>query len=186
MPPKGLAAALSVIYLRELPEGCCPELRRERRTQVLARSCPKSTDSAPPKGQPDRGAFPPRRPPSTLRRARNHGRRALARGWVIGGISERTREAVTAAAEEAGVPVGAWVEQALREALEGGPGTAAPAGVELGELEAMVRRVVAEELGPVREALAHPAAAAPAVSAPGGGGSAVGFMRERRRQRRTR
>ena len=110
----------------------------------------------------------------------------MARGWAIGGISERTREAVTAAADEAGVPVGAWVERALRVALEGGPGPAAPEGVELGELEAMVRRVVAEELGPVREALARPGVVAQGQGTPNAGASPIGLMRERRRQRRVR
>ena len=42
----------------------------------------------------------------------------LARGWAIGGVSDRTREAATAAADAAGVPVGAWIEQALGEVLE--------------------------------------------------------------------
>jgi hypothetical protein len=37
---------------------------------------------------------------------------------VISGISDPTREAVTAAADEAGMPVGAWIERALRQALE--------------------------------------------------------------------
>jgi predicted HicB family RNase H-like nuclease len=42
----------------------------------------------------------------------------LARGWAISGISDQTREAAMAAADAAGMPVGAWVEQALRQALE--------------------------------------------------------------------
>ena len=44
----------------------------------------------------------------------------VARGWTIGGVSERTRAAVTAGAREAGMPVGAWVEQALGKALAKG------------------------------------------------------------------
>ena len=59
------------------------------------------------------------------------------------------------AADAAGVPVGAWVEQALRQALEAKAEPARPERVELDELEAMVRRVVAEELRPVEEALAQ-------------------------------
>lgn len=59
---------------------------------------------------------------------------------------------------------------------------AAAAGVELDELEAMVRRVVAEELRPVQEALARLGTAAPGP--PHDGGSPVGFLRERMRQRR--
>jgi hypothetical protein len=38
----------------------------------------------------------------------------LARGWAISGVGDRTREAVTAAADEAGMPVGAWVERKRR------------------------------------------------------------------------
>ena len=79
----------------------------------------------------------------------------MARGWAISGISDRTCEAAMTAADAAGVPVGAWVEQALRQALEAKAEPARPEGVELDELEAMVRRVVAEELRPVKEALAQ-------------------------------
>jgi hypothetical protein len=72
----------------------------------------------------------------------------------------------------------------LRQALEAKAEPTQPEGVEIDELEAMVRRVVAEELRPVREALAHVegtvAPSAPAV------GSPVSLMRERRRQRRVR
>jgi hypothetical protein len=108
----------------------------------------------------------------------------LARGWAISGIGERTREAALAAAEEAGMPVGAWVEGALRRALEAGAGPSAPEGVGLGEVEALVRRVVAEELRPVREALDRLEARA-TVPNPAGGGP-VTLMRERMRQRRAR
>jgi hypothetical protein len=66
-----------------------------------------------------------------------------------------------AAADKAGMPVSAWVEQALRQALEAKAEPAPPEGVEIDELEAMVRRVVAEELQPVKEALARPTATAP-------------------------
>ena len=96
----------------------------------------------------------------------------MAKGWAIGGIGDQTREAATAAADEAGVPVGAWVEQALRQALE----PAGPEGVEIDELEALVRRVAAEELRPIKEALAHP------PSSPADG-SPVSLMRDRRRCR---
>ena len=44
----------------------------------------------------------------------------MARGWAISGIGDGTREAALAAAEEAGMPVGAWVEQALGKALAKG------------------------------------------------------------------
>jgi hypothetical protein len=79
----------------------------------------------------------------------------LARGWAISGIGDQTREAAMAAADAAGMPVGVWVERALRQALEAKAEPAAPEGVEIDELEAMVRRVVAEELGSMREALAR-------------------------------
>jgi hypothetical protein len=107
----------------------------------------------------------------------------LARGWAISGISDRTREAAVTAADAAGVPVGAWVEQALRQALEAKAEPARPEGVELDELEAMVRRVVAEELRPVKEALAQ--ATTTALPSAPAAGSPVNLMRERRRQRRT-
>ena len=42
----------------------------------------------------------------------------MARGWAISGIGDQTREAAMAAADAAGMPVSAWVEQALRQALE--------------------------------------------------------------------
>jgi hypothetical protein len=106
----------------------------------------------------------------------------LARGWAISGIGEQTREAAMAAADAAGMPVGAWVEQALRQALEAKAEPAPPEGVEIDELEAMVRRVVAEELQSVKEALARSGTTtAPPSSA---NGSPVSLMRERRRQRR--
>ena len=105
----------------------------------------------------------------------------MARSWTVNGVSDQTREAASAAAKEAGVPVGAWIERAVREALRDEPEPAAAAGVELDELEAMVRRVVAEELRPVQEALARLGTAAPG---PPDGGSPVGFVRERLRQRR--
>ena len=108
----------------------------------------------------------------------------MARGWAISGISDETREAATAAADAAGMPVGAWVEQALRQALEAKAEPTRPEGVEIDELEAMVRRVVVEELAPVREALAHPGTAA-APSSPANG-SPVGLMRDRRQYRRAR
>ena len=104
----------------------------------------------------------------------------MARGWAISGISDQTREAAMAAADVAGMPIGAWVEQALRQALEA---QAAPEGVEIDELEAMVRRVVAEELQPVKEALARPEAAAPN---PPAGGEPSTLMRLRMRRHRIR
>jgi len=42
----------------------------------------------------------------------------LAGGWAISDIGDQVREAAMAAADEAGMPVGAWVEQALRQAVE--------------------------------------------------------------------
>jgi hypothetical protein len=43
----------------------------------------------------------------------------VARGWTISGIGAPAREAVAAAAaaQEAGMPVGAWVEGALDKVL---------------------------------------------------------------------
>jgi hypothetical protein len=68
------------------------------------------------------------------------------------------------------------------EAPEDGPEPALPAGVELGELEAIVRRIVAEELRPLREAIARLEVMAP--SSPPVGGSPTSLMRERMRQHR--
>src|SRR4051794_41637961 len=105
------------------------------------------------------------------------------KGWTITGVDEQARAEAVAAAERAGMPLHAWVEQAVREALQPEPDPAPPEGVEIDELEALVRRVVAEELGPVREALgrleALPAAPGPAGSEP------VTFRRERMRRRRS-
>ena len=67
-------------------------------------------------------------------------------------------------------------------ALDGEAEPAVPEGVEIGELEAMVRRVVAEELRPVREMLERLDARAPMPNLAGVG--PVSLMRDRRRQRR--
>ena len=108
----------------------------------------------------------------------------MARGWAISGIGDRTREAAVTAADAAGMPVGAWVEQALRQTLEAKAEPPPPEGVEIDELEAMVRRVVAEELQPVKEALGRSGAAASSpVSV---NDSPVSVMRDRLRQRRAR
>ena len=105
------------------------------------------------------------------------------KGWTITGVDEQVRAEAVAAAERAGMPVHAWIEQAVREALEPEPDPAPPEGVEIDELEAMVRRVVAEELRPVKEALAQ--ATTTALPSAPAAGSPVNLMRERRRQRRT-
>ena len=101
---------------------------------------------------------------------------------TIVGVEGRVRDEAVNAAERAGMPVGEWVERAVRKALEEGLEPAPPAGVEFGELEAMVRRVVAEELQPVKDALARPGGTVAQPSSDGG--SPVSLMRERRRQRR--
>ena len=64
----------------------------------------------------------------------------MARSWTISGISEPTRAAVTAAASEAGMPLGQWVEQALKKALA----DAGEPGVSLEEIEARRRQVAAD------------------------------------------
>jgi hypothetical protein len=69
------------------------------------------------------------------------------------GVEGPVRDEAVAAAEQAGIPVGRWLERAVRKALDEGVEPAPPAGVELGELEALVRRVVAEELEPLRALL---------------------------------
>ena len=101
-------------------------------------------------------------------------------------MSDRTREAATAAADAAGVPVDAWIEQALGEVLEARAEPAPPEGVELGELEAMARRVVAEELKPLLEALDRLEARAEVPNPAGGGPVTLTLRRDRWRQRRGR
>ena len=70
----------------------------------------------------------------------------MARSWTISGVGEPTRAAVTAAASEAGMPLGQWVEQALKKALAEG----LEPGVSLEEIEAG-RQVVADAVQPVQE-----------------------------------
>jgi hypothetical protein len=69
----------------------------------------------------------------------------VAKAWAISGVGERTREAVTVAAQQAGMPLGQWVEQALKKALAEG----LEAGVSIEEIEARLRRVMSDELQPV-------------------------------------
>jgi TRAP-type C4-dicarboxylate transport system substrate-binding protein len=76
----------------------------------------------------------------------------LARSWTISGISEPTREAVTAAASEAGMSLGQWVEQALKKALVKG----LEPGVSLEEIEARRRQVVADAVHAQIELAAAP------------------------------
>jgi hypothetical protein len=49
----------------------------------------------------------------------------VAKGWTIQGVSDPTREAASAAAKKAGMPIGAWIEQALGKALAAAPERAA-------------------------------------------------------------
>ena len=84
----------------------------------------------------------------------------LAKNWAISGISDQTREAVTAAAEAAGMPIGAWVEKALGKALTEG----LEAGVWIEAIETRVRAVVAQELQPVQYVLVHVEAAGSSAS----------------------
>src|SRR3954451_12098371 len=83
------------------------------------------------------------------------------------GVDGPLRDEAASPAERAGMPVGQWLERALRKALDVETEPAPPEGVEIGELEAMVRRVVAEELRPVLEAFERLEARA-AVSNPAG------------------
>jgi hypothetical protein len=100
------------------------------------------------------------------------------------GVDGPLREEAVVATERAGLPVGGWGERTVPEAPEDGPEPASPVEVGPGELEAMVRRTVAEELQPLREAIARLEATAP--SSPSVGGLPIGLMRERRRQHRGR
>jgi len=96
------------------------------------------------------------------------------KGWTIIGVSDETREAAKNAAKAAGMPIGAWVEQALAKALREGLEPPQTLTAE------QVREIVAEEIAPVREAIQHPAAASP-NSPPM---SSVERARERSRGRR--
>ena len=102
----------------------------------------------------------------------------LAKNWAISGISDQTREAVTAAAEAAGMPIGAWVEKALGKALTEG----LEAGVSIEEIEARVRTVVAQELQAVQQALGRLEAARSSA----GNVLSLDLARERMRRRRAR
>ena len=70
--------------------------------------------------------------------------------------------------------------------LEARAEPAPPEGVELGELEAMARRVVAEELKPLLEALDRLEARAEVPNPAGGGPVTLTLRRDRWRQRRGR
>jgi TRAP-type C4-dicarboxylate transport system substrate-binding protein len=105
----------------------------------------------------------------------------MAKSWAISGVSEPTREAVTAAASEAGMPLGQWAEQALKKALAEG----LEAGVSIEEIEARLRQVVADAFQPMQQALARLETMATAPSPPDGS-SSVRLLRERLRQRRGR
>jgi hypothetical protein len=78
------------------------------------------------------------------------------------------------AADAAGMPVGAWVEQTLSKALEEG----LEPGVSLEEIEARLRQVVADAVQPVQQALLRLPTEAPS--------SPVSLVRARMRQRRGR
>ena len=72
----------------------------------------------------------------------------------------------------------------MRQVLEAKtePASPEPEGVKLGEFEAMVLRVLAEELQPMQHVLARLETAA----SPAGSGSSVSLARERMQRRRAR
>ena len=106
----------------------------------------------------------------------------MARSWTISGVGEPTREGVTAAASEAGMPLGQWVEQALKKALAEG----LEAGVSIKEIETRLRQVVADALQVrMQQALAGLETMVTAPSPPDGG-SSVRLLRNQLRQRRGR
>jgi hypothetical protein len=109
---------------------------------------------------------------------KENGRKPVAKGWTIAGVSEQTRAAVFAAAVEARMPVEAWVEQALRKALDEG----LEPGVAIEEIEARVRVAVTEELRPVQEALAR----LEANGNPASNVTSLDLARARMRRRRAR
>ncbi len=103
---------------------------------------------------------------------------------AVVGVNGPLREETIAVAERAGMAVSEWLERAVRKALAEGPEPAPPAGVELGELKAMVRRVVAEELQPAKATLTRPGVTSP--SSPTCGGAQSNLMRMRMRRHRAR
>ena len=105
----------------------------------------------------------------------------MAKGWAISGISDRTREAVNKAADDAGMQVGEWVEKALTRALKEG----LEPGLSMDELVTRLNQVVTEDLRPMQETLARIEAKV-TVAIVADGDSPVDSMRERMRQRRTR
>ncbi len=106
----------------------------------------------------------------------------MARGWTISGVGGPTREAVTAAASEAGMPLGQWVEQALSKALAEG----LEAGVSIEEIEARLRQVVADALQPMQQTLARLETTATVPSPAPDASSSIRLLCERMRQRRGR
>jgi len=102
-------------------------------------------------------------------------KRVASKGWTITGVSDETREAVTAAAKAAGMPIGAWVEQALAKALK--EGLEPPQSLTAEQ----VREIVAKEVAPVREAVEN---RPPAQPVDGTEVSAADRARERIRARR--
>jgi hypothetical protein len=68
----------------------------------------------------------------------------VARSWTISGVGEPTREAVMAAAREAVMPLGQWVEQALKKALAEG----LEPGVSIEEIEARRRQAAMHTVDP--------------------------------------
>ena len=76
------------------------------------------------------------------------------------------------------MPVGSWVEQALRKALDEG----LEAGVSIEEIEARVQQVVAQELQPVQQALTR----LEARDNPASNVTSLDLARARMRRRRAR
>jgi hypothetical protein len=115
----------------------------------------------------------------TGRKERGNG---VAKSWTINGVSDQTREAVVAAASEAGLSIGTWVEQALGKALTEG----LEAGVSIEEIEARLRQVVADALQPVQQVLTRLETMPSAAPSPPDNSSSVRLLRARMRQRRGR
>ena len=73
---------------------------------------------------------------------------ATQRTWAIKGVSDRTRAAVLEAAHEAGLTVGAWLDQTLARAAEDARHPKPPAAT-----REEVAGLLDERLRPVEEAL---------------------------------
>ena len=108
------------------------------------------------------------------------GPKVVAIATTLTGMRDPLDRRSVKSSPQAGIPVGAWVEQALGKALAEG----LEPGVSIEEIEARLRQVVTDALQPVQQTLTRiETATAPG---PPDGSSSIRLLRERLRQRRGR